>query len=121
MSTSPQAPIQSYAALQAYMNQIDKLLKTDIAGAPHGAFWQVYSYEQFINGDVPGVSPSVKILEVGNGQASNIVQALRGVGPLFGSAGNFGQMPADDSGPWTDDQIQPLIDWINAKCPNPGS
>jgi hypothetical protein len=120
MSELFQAPIQSYAELQTYMDQIITLYQTDLSGAPHGAFWDVFSYEQFIIGFVPGVSPQVKILEIGNGAGSNIVQALLGKG-LFGPGGSFNQMPADGSGPWTPEQIQPLIDWIDAKCPNTGS
>ncbi len=121
MSESSQSSIQSYAEFQSYMNQLISLYGTSISDAPHKAFWETYTYEQFISGNVPNISPPVKILEVGNGPASNIVQALQGVGPLFGPNGNYGQMPADGTGPWTTAQIQPVIDWINANCPNTGS
>jgi hypothetical protein len=104
--------------LQNYMNCMINYYSTDIADAPHHAFWNNLTYDEFINGNVPGVSPPVKILEIGNGDNSNIVQALQGVGPLFGPNGSIGKMPYDGTGPWTSEQIQPLIDWINAKCPN---
>lgn len=122
-STNPcdQGPITSYAMLQAYMNCMINYYGTSIAEArPHYAFWNTLAYEQFTTGNVPGVTPPVKILEIGNGDGSNIVQALQGVGPLFGPGGQIGQMPADGTGPWTAEQIQPLIDWIDAKCPNKG-
>lgn len=117
MPNSPQGPIQSYAEFQSYMNSMIALYGTSIASAPHKAFWEIYTYEQFITGNAPNISPPVKILEVGDGAASNIVQALQGVGPLFGPNGNYGQMPADGTGPWTAAQIQPVIDWINKGCP----
>lgn len=118
MSNSSQISIQSYAEFQSYMNKMISLYETSIASAPHKAFWNTYNYEQFITGNVPNISPPVKILEVGNGAASNIVQALQGAGPLFGPNGNYGQMPADGTGPWTAAQIQPVIDWINDGCQN---
>jgi len=116
--TSNQASIQSYVQLQAYMNGLITDYDTSISSAPHHAFWNTLTYEQFTTGNVPNISQSVKILEIGDGAGSNIVQALQGMGNLFGPNGSIGQMPADGTGPWTPDQIQPLIDWIDAKCPN---
>jgi hypothetical protein len=114
-------PIQSYAELQAYMDCMVNQYGTSIAGAPHHAFWNTLTYEQFTTGTVPGVD-SVQILVIGNGAGSNIVQALLGTAgtPFDPNGGQYGQMPADGTGPWTPDQIQPLIDWIDAKCPNNG-
>ena len=118
MPESDSGLIQNYAQFQAYMNKMITIYDTSITSAPHQAFWQSYTYQQFITGNVPHVAPPVKILEMRNGAASNIVQALQGVGPLFGPDGDYGQMPADGTGPWTAAQIQPVIDWINAGCPN---
>jgi hypothetical protein len=114
-------PIQSYAELQAYMDCMVNQYGTSIAEAQHHAFWNTLTYEQFTStaGSVPGVTPAVQILVIGNGAGSNIVQALQGKGS-FGPSGQYGQMPADGTGPWTAEQIQPLIDWIDAKCPNNG-
>ncbi len=123
MSQSTQAtqlPIQSYAQLQNYMNGMITHYGTSIASAPHKAFWNVLTYEQFVTGHVPIKNhPCITILKVGDGENSNIVQALQGVGPLFGPSGSIGQMPADGTGPWTAAEIQPLIDWIDAGCQNP--
>jgi len=61
----------------------------------------------------------------GDGANSNFVLALQGVGPLFdNNTGAFGQMPANANPPampfFTAAQIQPIIDWINNGCRNPG-
>lgn len=122
-STNPcdKGAIQSYVELLVYMNCLINQYETSIATVPHHAFWNTLTYEQFTTGNVPlppQYPQDLKILEIGNGAGSNIVQALQGVGPLFSPTGKYGQMPADGSGPWTPEQIQPLIDWINAKCPN---
>ena len=118
MSTSSAATISSYAALQAYMSGVSGAYQSNIASAPHGAFWKKLSHDQFVTGNVPGVSPEVPILIKGNGAGSNIVLALQGQGPLFSSNGRYGQMPADETGPWTTAQIAPLIAWIDAGCPD---
>jgi hypothetical protein len=131
----PNVVIDSYngsgLTLGAY---IDGILKQNneydgVAVAPHKYFWDTLNYSQFTKGNVPGVnfgpSPPHPILVVGNGANSNFVLALQGVGPLFDNdTGAFGQMPADASPPampfFTAAQIQPIIDWINNSCPNPG-
>jgi hypothetical protein len=128
------ATIDSYngtgTTLGAYL---DAILTTnqEIGGvptAPHQSFWTTLSYSQFTGGKVPGVSSptgsTYSILEIGNGANSNFVQALQGVGPLFGPTGTIGQMPADADPPampfLTKEQIQPIIDWIDSGCLNPG-
>ena len=60
MSESSASSIQSYAAFQSYMNNLISSYGTSISGAPHKAFWETYTYEQFISGNVPNVSPPVK-------------------------------------------------------------
>jgi hypothetical protein len=113
---------------------IDGILKRNnefsgVAGAPHQNFWDTMSYNDFLTGNVPNVNfgpnPPYPILTVGNGAASNFVLALQGTGPLFdNNTGAFGQMPANANPPampfFTVAQVQPIIDWINAGCPNPG-
>ena len=71
------------------------------------------------------VNLGMPILVVGDATSSNFVLALQGVGPLFdNSTGAFGQMPANANllamALLTAAEIQPIIDWINNGCPNPG-
>jgi len=117
--------------LSAY---IDSILQQNgesagVASAPHHGFWNTLSYADFTTGNVPGVNfgpnPPYPILVLGNGAASNFVQALQGVGPLFdNNNGAFGEMPANANPPampfFTDTQIAPIIAWIDNHCPNPG-
>lgn len=117
--------------LRAY---IDAILQQNnesggVSSAPHRNFWDTMGYTDFTTGNVPGVNfgpnPPYKILILGDGANSNFVQALQGVGPLFdNNTGAFGQMPANANPPampyFTAQQIQPIIDWINNGCPNPG-
>lgn len=100
-----------------------------VSSAPHQNFWDTLNYHDFTTGTVPGVNfgpgPPYPILVVGNGASSNFVLALQGVGPLFdNTTGAFGRMPADASPPampfFTAAQIQPIIDWIDNGCLNPG-
>jgi hypothetical protein len=117
--------------LGAYINNILKQnkLADGVENAPHQNFWEKLNYKEFTTGNVPGVtegpSPPYRILVVGDGANSNLVLALQGKGPLFDKdSGAFGRMPANAEPPekphFTDAQIQPIIDWINKRCPNPG-
>jgi hypothetical protein len=117
--------------LSAHVDSILKANSEDgrVSNAPHSNFWDTLSYAQFTTGTVPGVNfgpnPPYPILVLGDGANSNFVLALQGVGPLFDNdTGQFGRMPADANPPampfFTAAQIQPIIDWINKKCPNPG-
>jgi hypothetical protein len=111
-------PITSYAQLQTFISQTMTALGASAQFAPHGEFWNDLSYEQFVNGNVPGVpGPAVKILVVGNSVGSAFIQALRGEG-IF--AGPFNRMPS--GGPYfTPAQIDEIAGWIDAGCPNPGA
>jgi hypothetical protein len=135
MTTTPQAASQlgSYADVQAYLIKIftaDKApggsnAEDDAAnGAPHGAFWATLSYQQFVAGNVPGVTDpktgqAMPILSKGNSAQSNIITALRGTpgSPFDPNTGAFGQMPADGAAFLTEAQIAPLAAWIDAGCP----
>jgi hypothetical protein len=117
--------------LRGYINGILKQnkLADGVANAPHQNFWDKLNYKEFTTGNVPGVDagpkPPYRILVVGDAANSNLVMALQGKGPLFNKDnGEFGRMPANAEPPgmpyFTDAQIQPIIDWINRRCPNPG-
>jgi len=89
-----------------------------VAGAPHGAFWSKLTYQQFTKGNVPGVDPPAPILVVGNSGQSNIILALKGVGPLFDpDAGTYGPMPGNGPPFFTDAQISEIAGWIDSGCP----
>src|SRR6266436_9151784 len=96
-------PLQSYAQVQAFITKvlIDNGEQGGVAGAPHGGFWSTLSYQQFVNGAVPGVTDPntalpMPILIKGKSAQSNLILALRGKGLLFDpNTGAFGQMPAN--------------------------
>jgi len=117
--------LSSYAAVQEF---IDGVLTRNgeaggVAAAPHKAFWSTLSYDDFVHGNVPGVTDpatggQVPILVVGNSAQSNLILSLRGQGPLFDpNTGAFGQMPANGPPMFTVDEIQELADWVDAGCP----
>lgn len=119
---------------QTLGNYIDSILTQNneaggVPNAPHKNFWGTISYTEFTTGNVPGVNsgpnPPYPVIVRWDGAASNIVLALQGKGPLFDpDTGVFGQMPANANPPsmpfFTADQVKPISDWIDAKCPNPG-
>ena len=121
--------LNSYADVQNHLNTVIAQLGSDIADAPHGAFWNTLPYLGFVSGDVPNVQVSPgdppnaagnwKILVIGKSADSNIIKALKGLPPFDGSI--FPQMPADGPPYFSDAQIQPLADWIDANCPNPAA
>ena len=89
-----------------------------VPSSPHGAFWSNLTYAQFTTGNVPGVNPPVPILVVGNSGQSNLILALKGVGPLFDpNTGTYGQMPANGPPYFTAAQIADIAGWIDAGCP----
>lgn len=117
--------LQSYAQAQAFITKVltDNGEQGGVAGAPHGWFWSKLSYEQFVNGTVPGVKDPntgqpLPVLIKGNSAQSNLILALQGKGPLFDSnTGAFGQMPANGPPMFTADQIAQIAGWIDNGCP----
>jgi acetyl esterase len=77
-------------------------------------FWDQYLPDASKRGDVHASPLNASVDEL-----AGLPQALQGVG-LFGPNGNMRQMPAGGPPYFTNDQIRPIIDWINAGCPNPG-
>jgi hypothetical protein len=108
--------LNSHAAVQSFMKDVMEQLGADAEFAPHGEFWETLPYNEFINGNVPGIGGSpVKILVMGSSAQSPLIHALKGEG-IFGPGGRFGRMPS--GGPFfRDEQIKELADWIDANCP----
>lgn len=121
--------LTSYADVQKHLNDLLTAngQLNDTNHAPHKDWWNSMTYEQFVSGSVPGVADPntgqhMPILAKGDAAQSNIILALQGAaGTVFdNNSGAIGQMPADGPPFFTQEQIQPLIDWINAGCPNGG-
>src|SRR5687767_8312629 len=105
----PRQQLNSYADVQTFFDDFISANNIDIDDAPHGAFWNTLSYDDFVNGDVPGVA-GVKILISGNSADSNLVKILKG--PLTVGGQTFRRMPG--GGPFmTSDMIASLADWID--------
>jgi hypothetical protein len=119
----PAPTLNSFKAVQDFLNEVITQNGTGISSAKHGAFWTNWTnktnttYTEFTTGKVPNVSPPVRILIPKNSAQSNIIMALRGEGPLFGSTGSYGQMPADGTSYFTPDQVNAIAAWIDAGCP----
>jgi hypothetical protein len=134
--------LTNFAQVQMWFNQFITNNGIPIGQAPHLDFWNNLGYDAFVNGPVPNVTDPTKqapnnaipILIKGDGARSNIVYALSGTqgtlwdpNPSTNPAGRngFGQMPP--GGPYFalpgqtpqpgQPEIQDLIDWINAGCP----
>jgi hypothetical protein len=122
--TSYNVTINNYDDLKTLLNNFVAAAQVTPGLAPHGVFWNTLTYDEFINGDVPGV-PGFKILEVGNAAGSNIIMALSGTPntPFDPNSGNIGQMPQptppyNAAAPTQTDVIAALTDWINNGCKN---
>lgn len=116
--------LNSFGDVQRFIGQV--LLQNNEQGAvsfsPHKAFWSTLTYEQFVNGNVPGVTdPTTRapmpILIKGNSAQSSLILALQGSGPIFGPDGPIGQMPANGPPFFTADQIASIAAWIDNGCP----
>jgi hypothetical protein len=136
--------LTSFTQVQTWFNQFISNNGIPISQSPHMDFWNhgqdsKTPYDAFVNGNIPNVTDPTKqppnnaipILIKGDGAHSNIVYALSGTqgtlwdpNPNTNPAGRngFGQMPP--GGPYFalpgqpgQPQIQDLIDWINASCP----
>jgi hypothetical protein len=134
-------PLTNFLQVQQWFTQFINNNGIPIGQSPHLDFWNL-GYDAFVNGPVPNVTDPTKqppnnaipILIKGDGAHSNIVYALSGTqgtlwdpNPSTNPAGRngFGQMPP--GGPYFalpgqtpqpgQPEIQDLIDWINAGCP----
>lgn len=116
--------LKSFKEVSDFINEILKQngQDQDAKTSPHQLFWSNLTYDQFVNGAVPGVTDPdtgqpIPILVKGNSGQSNLILSLRGEGPLFEQRGAFGQMPADGPPFFSDEQIMQIADWIDANCP----
>jgi hypothetical protein len=116
-------PLNSFADVQQFIDQVlvDNNEKHGVGFSPHKAFWMSLTYDQFVNGDVPGVKDpetgsAIPILVKGNSAQSNLILALQGSGPLF-SPDEFKRMPANGPPYFSSDQIASIAAWIDAGCP----
>jgi hypothetical protein len=116
-------PLNNFAAVQNFITQV--LMQNGdtnkVAFAPHKAFWNTMTFNEFVTGNVPNVSDPntggpMPVLVKGNSAQSNLIQALLGIGPIFGTAGAISQMPEGGT-PFTLDQIKSLANWIDNGCP----
>jgi hypothetical protein len=120
--------INSYKELGTYINSILSANQDLPVGGDHKNFWDTLSYDDFINGNVPGIVHPVtglpmKILVVGDPDNSNLIEALRGTkGSVFDPKGDpdktIGEMPEGGT-EWKKDQIDPIAEWIKNGCQNP--
>jgi len=120
--------INHYSELGPYIDGILSANGDLPVGPPHKQFWNTPVYDDFVNGNVPGVTDSttnlpMKILVIGSSKTSNLILALQGApGTVFDpnnpnhNPQQIGQMPNGGT-PFTAAQIQPIADWIDAKCP----
>ena len=120
--------INSYTELGPYIDGILGANGDLPVGPPHKQFWDTMSYDDFVNGNVPGVldpttNQPMKILVIGNSKASNLILALQGApGTVFDPKNpnhnpkQIGPMPNGGT-LFTPAQIQPIADWIDANCP----
>lgn len=116
-------PLNSFSDVQQFITKVltDNGDIGSVPGAPHKAFWSSLTYDQFVNGNVPGVTDPasgqvIPILVKGNSANSNLILSLQGKGPLFDpNNGSIGQMPFQGT-PFTNDQINSIAGWIDAGC-----
>ncbi len=117
-------PLNSFAEVQQFITQIltQNGEQGGVGTSPHKAFWNTLSYDEFVNGNVPGVTDPntgkpMPILVKGDSSRSNLIFSLLGLGPIFGSNGAIGQMPANGPPFFTCDQVLSIAAWIDNGCP----
>jgi hypothetical protein len=116
--------LDHYPDVQQFITAILKANGEYPVGGPHKNFWETLSYDEFVDGNVPGVKDPtthqpMPILVKGKSAQSNLILALRGAqNTVFDpNTGDIGQMPANGPPFFTDDQINSIADWIDRNCP----
>jgi hypothetical protein len=105
--------ITTFAEVQAALdNYVGPPNNFPVGSAPHGVMWHngTTEDEQYQNFVTKDAIPGFKILIVGNGPDSNIINALQGTGKFSG--GFPPRMPVGGP-PWLDQPtIDAISDWI---------
>ena len=116
--------LKSFADVQRFITQVlsQNGQQGGVQSAPHQAFWTSLTYDQFVNGNVPGITDPntgqpMPILVKGNSAQSNLILSLQGQGAAFGPDGAIGQMPANGPPFFTPDEISAIATWIDSGCP----
>ncbi|HYV34052.1 MAG TPA: hypothetical protein VE988_00020 [Gemmataceae bacterium] len=112
--------ITTFQGVRDFINKFLTDHSIDVSSAPHMDFWNTMTYDDFVNGSVPGLlDPTglpldVKILVKGNAKESNLIKILQG--PLTVSGQMFPQMPfgGDKMKP---EEIAEIAGWIDCGCP----
>lgn len=103
-------PMSTISRFERVKQILDKSVNGEDFGA-HGAFWRGLTRDAFVAEVVFGQ----QLLVVGDGDASNLVKALRGEPPF--DENFFGRMPVGRP-PVPDDEIAFIRQWIDDDCPD---
>jgi hypothetical protein len=116
--------LKSFADVQRFISQVlsENGQQGGLQSSPHQDFWATLTYDQFVNGNVPGVTDPntgqpMPILVKGKSAQSNLILSLQGVGAIFGADGAMGQMPANGPPFFTPEQVNAIAIWIDSGCP----
>ena len=102
--------VKTFADVQKMFTEYVALNPVNISNSPHKNFWATLNYQQFTTGNVPKVTPEVKILTCSDSENSNLVKILSG-----GLANDIPEMPA--GGPYfPEEQIKSFAKWVDGGC-----
>jgi hypothetical protein len=97
------------------VEQLEVAVNREQIGAHH-AFWRGLTRDQFVEKRVYGL----QLVELGNGNQSNLILALRGSAPFGEDAGTpdatMPRMPANRP-PMAAENIIKISNWIDGGCP----
>lgn len=97
------------------IEQLEVAINREQIGAHH-AFWRGLTRDQFVEKRVYGM----QLVELGNGNHSNLILAMRGAAPFGEDIGTpdatMPRMPAGRP-PMVEENITLISDWIDGGCP----
>ena len=111
--------INSFQGVRDFINKFLSGHGINVCNAPHQAFWNNMKYDDFVNGNVPGITDGtglpvdVKILVKGKSAESNFIKILQGT--LTVSGNTFPRMPVGPK--MTPQEIAEIAWWIDVGCP----